>query len=93
MTVLFVVFVVLMLIMYLEGLAMAGAVIATLKPSKFISLVLFLFWPIALPVAAYMLYRKFKPLLEAIKPMAGMLLSQDIGGNGLIGGNDSTYEK
>lgn len=88
----------LLTLMYLEGLIMAGVVVATLKPSRFFSALIFLLWPVALPVASYMLYLKFKPMLEVVKPLmgitSGMLLSQqDIGGMGLIANDDFTYEK
>ena len=83
---------VLLLITYLEGLLMTIMVAMACRPSKLLMPFFLLLWPIALPIAGYMLYNKFKPLIAMIQPMAGMLLSQDTGGKGTAV-DDPSYEK
>jgi hypothetical protein len=54
-------------LMYLEGAVAAGVATAVLKPAKFVIPLIVLLWPVALPILAYSLYKKFYPLVVGLR--------------------------
>lgn len=55
--------------MYAEGAVVGVAAATAAKQSKFALAATVLFWPIALPILSYKLYKNYWPLVSNLLPM------------------------